>query len=58
MEIDCLDFGLLRCASAQLDYPDLHTLMVTTKPKEIKTITYDNSKGATDQVFNLLEVNL
>ena len=56
-DIDCLGFGLLRrVESAQLinvQYPDISTLQVTTSPKEIRTITYDNSKGTTAQTVTL-----
>ena len=53
--IDRLGFGLLRrIQSAQLvnvNYPDLTTLQVKTAPKQIDTITYDNSKGTTEQEY-------
>ena len=56
-DIDCLGFGLLRrIESSQLinvQYPDIGPLQVTTSPKEIKTITYDNSKGTTAQTVTL-----
>ena len=56
-DIDCLGFGLLRrIESAQLinvQYPDISTLLVTTTPREIKTITYDNSEGTTAQTVTL-----
>ena len=54
-DIDRLGFGLLRrIQSAQLvnvNYPDLTTLQVITAPKQIDTITYDNSKGTTEQEY-------
>ena len=56
-DIDCLGFGLLRrVESAQLidmQYPDISTLLVTTTPKTIKTIMYDNSEGTTAQTVTL-----
>ena len=57
IDIDCLGFGLLRrIESAHLinvKYPNLSTLLVTTAPKEIRTIIYDNSKGTTAQTVTL-----
>ena len=53
-DIDYLGFGLLRRARAELidvNYPDLYTLKLKTSPKNIDTITYDNSKGTASQVF-------
>lgn len=54
-EIDCLGFALLRkVQSAQLfqvEYPDINTLQVAAKPKEITAITYDNTTGTRDQSY-------
>ncbi len=53
-DIDCLGFALLRRAKAQLigvEYPGISTLLITTQPTEIRTITYDNSKGKVEQEF-------
>ena len=36
-----------------MQYPDISTLQVTTSPKEIKTITYDNSNGTNAQTVTL-----
>ena len=32
-------------------YPDLNSLIVTTSPKTLKVISYDNSNGTTDEEF-------
>ena len=53
-DINCLGFAFLRRASASLTnvrYPDIDKLQVETKPKEIQTITYDNSHGVEEQEF-------
>ena len=53
-DIDYLGFGLVRRARAEMisvNYPDLNTLKLKTLPKNINTITYDNSKGTASQVF-------
>ena len=53
-DIDHLGFGLLRRATAQLigvKYPNLGILKVKTSPKNVDTITYDNSKGTALQEF-------
>ena len=52
-EINCLGFALLRRTSAQLtdvQYPDISTLLVTTKPSQIGSITYQNL-GAIEENF-------
>ncbi len=54
-DVDALGFALLRrVEKAQLinvEYPELSTLLVQTKSKDIKTITYDNTQGQTSQQF-------
>ena len=53
-DLDSLGFALLREAKAQLinvTYPDLNSLIVTTSPKTLKVISYDNSNGTTDEEF-------
>lgn len=54
-DIDSLGFALLRRVQSaeliELKYPDLSTLLIATSPKEIKCVTYDNSKGKAEQSF-------
>lgn len=54
-DIDCLGFALLRRVESavlvNVDYPDISTLQVKTKPRQIQTITYDNSDGTVEQTF-------
>jgi hypothetical protein len=54
-DIDSLGFALLRriqsATLTSMNYPDLNRLRIKTKPKQIKSITYDNTKGKADQSF-------
>ena len=53
-DLVCIGFALLHRASAQLigvEYPDISKLLVTTSPREIKSIVYNNSEGTVEQQF-------
>lgn len=54
-QIDCLGFGLLRRVQhaelIEVNYPDIHRLQVLRKPKEIKSIVYNNTRGSVEQTF-------
>ena len=54
-QIDCLGFGLLRRVQhaklIEVQYPQLSTLQVLTKPKGIKSIMYNNTVGLSEQSF-------
>lgn len=54
-QIDCLGFGLLRRVQhaelIDVRYPNLNTLPVLTKPKEIKSLVYNNTVGSVQQSF-------
>ena len=54
-DIDNLGFAILRKINKSrlisLEYPDLSTIQVFSKPMSIKTIQYDNSNGTVDQEF-------
>lgn len=54
-DIDCLGFAILRriqkARLIDLEYPGLANIIIETKPKEIKSITYNNKEGTVDQTF-------